>query len=210
MTGMMPFSAGPMMDTLLTCRAKGPGPCSSKRPDRRTTAPGADAHHLRRLRPRPSAPRCGSTAGFIGFRNTHGATPMNTAIAMAGHEHPPLARARGPSAPRSSGWSRRRSSRAGTSRACRPPTGSRRSRPRPSSHGFHRNAPNRIRNSPTNPFRPGSPIDDSVMTKNAATSLGITCFRPPNSAMRRVCRRSDSMPTMRKSAPVETPWFSIW
>ena len=28
--------------------------------------------------------------------------------------------------------------------------------------GFHANAPSRIRNSPTNPFSPGRPIDDSV------------------------------------------------
>ncbi len=37
-----------------------------------------------------------------------------------------------------------------------------------------------------------------------------TFFSPPNSAISRVCRRSDSMPTMRKSPPVLTPWFSIW
>jgi hypothetical protein len=32
----------------------------------------------------------------------------------------------------------------------------------------------RIRNSPTKPFMPGRPIDDSVMIRNAATSRGIT------------------------------------
>ena len=67
-----------------------------------------------------------------------------------------------------------------------------------------------VRNSPTKPFRPGRPIDDSVMIRKAATSFGITALRPPNSAIRRVCRRSESMPTMMKSPPVLTPWFSIW
>ena len=60
------------------------------------------------------------------------------------------------------------------------------------------------------PFRPGMPIDDSVMMRNAATIFGMTCLRPPNSAIWRVCRRSDSMPTMRKSPPVLMPWLSIW
>ena len=54
------------------------------------------------------------------------------------------------------------------------------------------------------------PIEASVMIRNAAVSRGITLFRPPNSEMRRVCRRSDSIPTMRKSPPVETPCASIW
>ena len=48
------------------------------------------------------------------------------------------------------------------------------------------------------------------MIRKAATSFGITAFRPPNSAIRRVWRRSESMPTMRKSPPVLTPWLSIW
>jgi len=76
--------------------------------------------------------------------------------------------------------------------------------------GFHLNAPSRIRNSPTNPLSPGSPIDESVMTRNAATRCGITFFNPPYSAMSRVWRRSDSMPTIRKSAPVLMPWAIIW
>ena len=50
-----------------------------------------------------------------------------------------------------------------------------------------------------NPLSAGMPIDASVMIRNAAVSRGITFFRPPNSEMRRVCRRSDSMPTIRKS-----------
>ena len=60
------------------------------------------------------------------------------------------------------------------------------------------------------PFRPGSAIDDSVISRNAATSRGITAFRPPNSEISRVCRRSDSMPTIMNSPPVLTPWLSIW
>ena len=44
--------------------------------------------------------------------------------------------------------------------------------------GFQRNAPSRIRNSPTKPFMPGSAIDDSVMIRNAATSRGMTAFEP--------------------------------
>ncbi len=76
--------------------------------------------------------------------------------------------------------------------------------------GSQRKAPSRIRNSPTKPFSPGKPIDDSVMIRKAATSCGITFFKPPNSEMSRVCRRSESMPTIRNSPPVLTPWLSIW
>ena len=73
-----------------------------------------------------------------------------------------------------------------------------------------RNAPSMIRNSPTKPFSPGMPIEASVMMRNAAVNRGITCFSPPNSLISRVCRRSDSMPTARKSPPVLTPCASIW
>jgi hypothetical protein len=38
----------------------------------------------------------------------------------------------------------------------------------------------------------------------------MTLFKPPYSEISRVCRRSDNMPTMRKSPPVLMPWFSIW
>ena len=48
------------------------------------------------------------------------------------------------------------------------------------------------------------------MMRNAAVSRGITLFRPPNSLMSRVWRRSESMPTTAKSPPVLTPWASIW
>ena len=57
---------------------------------------------------------------------------------------------------------------------------------------------------------PGSPIEASVIRKNTATKRGTTFFSPPNSAISRVCRRSDSMPTSRKSPPVLTPCASIW
>ena len=76
--------------------------------------------------------------------------------------------------------------------------------------GSQRNAPSRMRNSPTNPFSPGNPIDESVTIRNTATSRGVILFKPPYSAISRVCRRSDSIPTMRKRPPVLTPWFSIW
>ena len=70
--------------------------------------------------------------------------------------------------------------------------------------------PDRIRNSPTNPFVPGSPTDESVTMTNTVAMSGTCLARPPYSEMSRVWRRSYSMPTRRKSAPVETPWFSIW
>ena len=60
------------------------------------------------------------------------------------------------------------------------------------------------------PLSAGMPIEASVMMRNAAVSRGITLRRPPNSLMRRVWRRSDSMPTMRKSPPVLMPCASIW
>ena len=70
-------------------------------------------------------------------------------------------------------------------------------------------APSRIRNSPTKPFIPGNATEARVTSRNAATSFGVTLFSPPNSEIVRVCRRSESMPTMRKSPPVETPCASI-
>ena len=61
-----------------------------------------------------------------------------------------------------------------------------------------------------NPFMPGKPIDDSVRISITAVSRGITVLRPPNSLIWRVCRRSDSMPTMQNRPPVVTPCASIW
>ena len=48
------------------------------------------------------------------------------------------------------------------------------------------NVPIRIRNSPMKPFVPGKATDASVISRNAPTSLGITAFNPPNSAICRV------------------------
>src|SRR5581483_7697119 len=41
------------------------------------------------------------------------------------------------------------------------------------------NVPLRMRNSPTNPFVPGSPIDDSVTARNVAAIAGVTAASPP-------------------------------
>ena len=59
-----------------------------------------------------------------------------------------------------------------------------------------------------NPFKVGSPIDDIVMMRNTAAYTGMIFDSPPYSEMSRVCRRSYTMPTIRKSAPVEMPWLS--
>ena len=55
---------------------------------------------------------------------------------------------------------------------------------------FTWNAPSKTRNSPTNPFSPGSPSEDSVTTRKSAENAGMICHSPPKSAMSRVCRRS--------------------
>ena len=60
------------------------------------------------------------------------------------------------------------------------------------------------------PFMPGRPTDESVMSRNAAVSFGITDLMPPYSLMSRVWRRSDIMPTRRRAPPVLTPCASIW
>ena len=52
------------------------------------------------------------------------------------------------------------------------------------------NDPMRMRYSPTNPLRPGTPIDDSITTMNPAAKIGATAWRPLSSAMLRVWRRS--------------------
>src|SRR5262249_20972994 len=78
------------------------------------------------------------------------------------------------------------------------------------SHGLRWKAPTRIRNSPTNPFSPGSPSDDSATTRKRAEKAGTTRHRPPKSAMSREWRRSQIMPPIRKRARVDRPWFTIW
>ena len=41
----------------------------------------------------------------------------------------------------------------------------------------------RMRYSPTNPFRPGTPIDESITIMNPAAKIGATAWRPFSSAM---------------------------
>ena len=60
----------------------------------------------------------------------------------------------------------------------------------PAIQGWLWNIPTRIRNSPTKPFRPGRPIDDSVTIMKRTAKTGITAERPPNCAISYVCRRS--------------------
>ena len=50
--------------------------------------------------------------------------------------------------------------------------------------------PIRMVNSPTKPFKPGTPMDDNMITMNAAAKIGATFWIPFNSAIWRVCRRS--------------------
>ncbi len=69
----------------------------------------------------------------------------------------------------------------------------------------HLNAPRRIRNSPTKPFKRGSPIEDRVANIKNSASTGITLAIPPNSAIFFVCLLSYTMPTIRNNAPVDRP-----
>ena len=48
----------------------------------------------------------------------------------------------------------------------------------------------RMRYSPTNPFRPGTPIDESMTTMKPAAKIGATDWMPRSSAIWRVWRRS--------------------
>ena len=50
--------------------------------------------------------------------------------------------------------------------------------------------PIRMRNSPTKPLSPGTPMLDSITTMKAAAKIGATACMPFRSAMRRVWRRS--------------------
>ena len=56
--------------------------------------------------------------------------------------------------------------------------------------GEVRNAPMSTRNSPMNPFVPGTPIELSDTNVNIAANSGTTRARPPYASMSRVCRRS--------------------
>jgi len=90
------------------------------------------------------------------------------------------------------------------------------------SHGLRWKAPTRIRNSPTNPFSPGSPSDDSTTTRNTAEKAGTTRHRPPKSAMSREWRRSvdhahhqeegarrQAVVTIWMRAPTSPCWLSV-
>ena len=66
-----------------------------------------------------------------------------------------------------------------------------------------------MRNSPTKPFRPGTPIEESITTVKTTAKIGATFWSPLNCAISRVWRRSLIIPTMRKRAPVDTPWLII-
>ena len=56
--------------------------------------------------------------------------------------------------------------------------------------GAARKAPSRIRNSPMNPFNPGSPMLERQMIMKSAANQGSTAAKPPNSEISRVWRRS--------------------
>jgi hypothetical protein len=56
--------------------------------------------------------------------------------------------------------------------------------------GLNFHEPTRIRNSPTNPLKPGTAIDDSEISRKIDANQGISVFRPPKSAICRVWRRS--------------------
>ena len=72
------------------------------------------------------------------------------------------------------------------------------------------NVPTITRNSPTNPFNPGSPAEANTVNRNAPISHGITEASPPMLPRSRVCVRSYTIPTSRNRAPVASPWFTIW
>ncbi len=48
-----------------------------------------------------------------------------------------------------------------------------------------------VRNSPTNPLSPGTPIDDSITSVKAAAKIGATFCSPLSEAISRVWRRSE-------------------
>ena len=57
-------------------------------------------------------------------------------------------------------------------------------------HGQRPKEPHKIRNSPTKPFNPGSPLEASITSRKNAGYTGTAAQSPPKSAMRRVWRRS--------------------
>ena len=71
--------------------------------------------------------------------------------------------------------------------------------------GYVRKEPSSMRNSPTNPFVAGSPMDERDTSVSTAASRGTTFAIPPNAAMSREWRRSYNIPARKNSAPVEMP-----
>ena len=120
-----------------------------------------------------------STDGSIGCRNRFGSTPIRIVDRDDRHDARPTRAAADRRRPRVLlVASPARSSRAGTSRACRSPTGSRRSRRTPPAadpSGTRRAESGTRRRSRSGP---GRPIDDSVMIRNAATRCGIDLLQP--------------------------------
>ena len=60
------------------------------------------------------------------------------------------------------------------------------------------------------PLSGGMPIELSAAIRNTMVNTGMTFTRPPYPAISRVCRRSYTTPTIRKSMPVEMPWLICW
>ena len=186
--------------------------CGPRAVDRRWQRRGRSAGSAldsRRLRRRSRARSIRATDGSIGCRNTPGTTPMTMAIATTARSRPTRAAQIGQPAvllvrhravvdalEHPQHVDRRQNH-----------AGRRERRERADSSGTRRAGSGTRRRSRS---CPGSAIDDSVTSRNAATRRGITAFSPPNSAISRVCRRSESMPTSRNSPPVVTPWLSIW
>ena len=71
--------------------------------------------------------------------------------------------------------------------------------------GYSPNDPISTRNSPTNPFVPGKPMDDKATSVSIVAKAGTTRAIPPKAEISRVWRRSYIMPAMKKRAPVEMP-----
>ena len=55
------------------------------------------------------------------------------------------------------------------------------------------------------PLSEGMPMELSAVTKKTIVKMGMTRSRPPYSEISRVWRRSYTMPTIKKSMPVEMP-----
>src|SRR2546421_8826234 len=69
--------------------------------------------------------------------------------------------------------------------------------------GYVRNAPTSTRNSPTNPFVAGGPIDERDTMGSTAANNGTTLAIPPDPPISRGCRRPYTLATRENKAPVE-------